>query len=336
MTSTAGSGPRPAPVARLVSVGAALAGALMLAGCSAQRDTFLNPAGPIAAAQRSHLIEVVALTMIAVVPVFVLVPVLLWRYRYANRKARYSPNWDFSGWLDLLMWGVPFAIVGVLSTMLWHSTKALDPYKPIEPAASRLEVQVVGLDWKWLFVYPDLGIATVNELGFPANASVSLDLTTDTVMQSFMISALAGQVYAMAGMRTKLHVLADEPGTFEGENTQFNGTGFTEQKFAARAMTQADFDAWVERVRADGIALDGPVYARLAEQSTGTAAHAALGSPAMPADGLYFAPVEPGLFDRILRRYHDGTAVPPSEQPGAAAYRPDHASGGAAEHGEHR
>lgn len=284
------------------------------------RVSWLDPAGPIAAAQRDHFLEIVSWTMIAIVPVFVLVPLMLWRYRYRNDKARYTPDWAFSGLLDVVMWGAPLIIVAVLSTMLWRSTYELDPYKALASTKPPVTVEVVGLDWKWLFIYPDLGIATINELAFPEDTSVSLDLTTDTVMQSFMISSLAGQIYAMPGMRTKLHVLANEPGVFEGENTQFNGAGFTEQKFAARAMTRANFDAWVAHVRAVGIKLDGNTYARLAASSTGSQVRKTFGKPGMPENVVYFSGVEPDLFATVLHRYMQGTPVPPSEQPGAVGY----------------
>lgn len=297
-----------------------LLAAVTLAGCSEQRTSFLDPAGPIAAAQRAHLIDVVAWTMIAILPVFILVPIIIWRYRYRNTKARYTPNWEFSGWLDLVMWGVPFVIVAVLSTKLWFSTKALDPYKPIASAEAPLYVQVVGLDWKWLFIYPDLGIATVNQLAFPVGASVSLDLTTDTVMQSFMISALAGQVYTMPGMRTKLHVLADTLGTFEGKNTQFNGVGFTEQKFDAVAMTLEAFTEWVAKVRLDGVPLDVQTYGLLGVSSTGAQVHETIGTSEMPTSVVYFNQVTPDLFKKIIGRYHGGEPVLPADQPGAAGY----------------
>ncbi len=300
---------------------------VLLSACSMQRNSFLDPGGPIAAAQRAHLIEVVAWTMIAILPVFILVPLMFWRYRYRNQKARYAPDWEYSGWLDLLMWGVPFVIIAVLSTQLWQSTHALDPYKPIAATAPPVNVQVVGLDWKWLFIYPDLGIATVNELGFPVGASVAMDVTTDTVMQSFMIPALAGQIYAMPGMRTKLHVLADEPGSFMGENTQFNGMGFTEQKFEAVAMTAADFEAWVAQVKARGVPLDEATYGRLAAASTGAQAHDTFGSSQMPKGVLYFNEVEPALFANVIGRYTRDTPVPPAQQPGAVGYAPPAAEG---------
>ena len=299
----------------------------LLIGCSDQRNSFLVPGGPVAAAQRAHMIEVVAWTMIAILPVFILVPLIFWRYRYRNTKARYTPNWEFSVSLDLLMWGGPFAIVAVLSTKLWKSTHALDPYKAIASVEAPVNVQVVGLDWKWLFIYPDLGIATVNQLAFPVGASVAMDLTTDTVMQSLMIPALAGQIYAMPGMRTKLHILADEAGRFEGENTQFNGRGFTKQKFGAIAMTSEDFRVWVAQVKANGVPLDTASYDRLAAASTGTRAHITLGSPNMPEGVLYFSEVEPGLFATVIGRYTQGTAIPSTLQPGAVGYTPPPAAG---------
>lgn len=304
-----------------------LAGCLALSACSGTQDTFLLPGGPIAAAQRAELIKILGWTMIAILPVFMLVPVFLWRYRYRNRNARYTPDWDRFWLLEVLMWGVPLVIVAVLSTQLYRTTHALDPYKPIASDNPPLRVEVVGLDWKWLFIYPDLGIATVNELAIPEKTSVALDLTTDTVMQSFMVPALAGQIYAMPGMRTKLHLLADAPGHFEGENTQFNGTGFPTQKFQAIAMTQAAFDAWVAKVRAGGQPLTSDSYAVVAEASTGAEAQKRLDAETLPAGVIHFATVEDDLFKTVLHRYMHGTPVPPSAQPGAIGYDPQSATG---------
>ncbi|MBN8292144.1 cytochrome ubiquinol oxidase subunit II [Rhodobacter sp. NTK016B] len=305
-----------------------LAGCLALAACNGTGDTFLLPAGPIAAAQRLELFKILGWTLIAILPVFVLVPIFLWRYRYRNGKARYTPDWDRSSVLEILMWGVPLVIVTILSVQLYRTTHALDPFKPIESDNPPLRVQVVGLDWKWLFIYPDLGIATVNELAFPAQTSVALDLTTDTVMQSFLISALAGQIYAMPGMRTRLHILADAPGEFEGENTQFNGTGFPDQRFNAIAMTPEAFDTWVAQVRSDGQALTSDSYAVVAEASTGVQAQQRMGGEDQPEGVLHFSSVEDDLFGTILHRYTRGTAVPPSAQPGATGYDPQAATGG--------
>lgn len=310
----------------LPSLAAWISGAGMVfalsAACFAESSSFMDPQGPIAAAQKAHFIKVIAITMIAVGPVLVLVPLMLWRYRYRNTKARYSPNWEFSGPLDLVMWGVPFLIIIALSTQLWHSTKALDPYKPISSPLPALEVKVIALDWKWLFLYPEQGIGSIGELVFPAGRPVALTLTSDTVMQSFMISALAGQIYVMPGMQTQLQVLADAPGVFEGENTQFNGFGFVAQKFKAKAVTDADFEAWTASVRSDGIPLDMSSYATLAIPSTPTQAHTALATDAMPPAILYFNPVPPDLFSTVIHRYHSGQPILPADQPGGAVYDP--------------
>lgn len=280
-------------------------------------SSFFDPQGPIAQAEKDHFIQTAAITMIAVLPVLILVPLILWRYRYSNRKAKYAPKWEFSAPLDIVMWGVPFAIVGVLSVQLWQATIALDPYRPLQSDKPPLQIQVVGLDWKWLFIYPEQGIATAGEMAFPADRPVQLTLTSDTVMQSFMISALAGQIYVMPGMETKLHLLADDPGTFEGENTQYNGDGFPLQKFRAVAKTDAAFADWVAQVRADGVPLELETYGALGVRSTPAQVHAALATPPMPADAVWFASVLPDLFERVLHRYHQGSALDPSAQPGS-------------------
>ncbi|TNE34397.1 MAG: hypothetical protein EP348_11005 [Alphaproteobacteria bacterium] len=293
---------------------------LLLAGCSSDSASFINPSGPIAEAQRWHLIKVTLLTLIAVLPVILLVPFILWRYRYKNKRARYLPNWEFSAPLEIAMWGVPFLLIVIISTQLWQSTKELDPYRPIGGDKPPIEVQVVGLDWKWLFIYPEQQIATVGELAFPAGRPVSLALTTDTVMQSFMVPALAGQIYAMPGMITKLHFSAPAPGTFFGENTQFNGTGFTGQKFAAKAMSEVDFESWVGQVKSTGLPLDQKAYATLGKRGTRAEAVAALGANGMPSGVLYFNSVDPAMFRQILHKYHSGAPVPPAAQPGAKDY----------------
>ncbi len=304
-----------------------LLGCLAVAGCSATPDSFLSPGGPIAAMQRAELFKILGWTLIAILPVFGLVPILLWRYRYRNRKARYTPDWDSSTLLEVLMWGVPLVIVVILSMQLYRTTFALDPYKPVASDNPPLRVEVVGLDWKWLFIYPDLGIATVNELAFPEDTSVALDLTTDTVMQSFLVSALAGQIYAMPGMRTRLHILADEPGRFEGENTQFNGIGFPAQRFQAIAMTPEGFKAWVEQVRSAGRKLNTDSYAVLAEASTGAQAQQRMGVEGLPAGVVHFSSVQGDFFKTVLHRYMHGAPVPPAVQPGAAGYDPQAAAG---------
>ncbi|EEE35883.1 cytOchrome o ubiquinol oxidase, subunit II [Rhodobacteraceae bacterium KLH11] len=318
-TDTRGSSGVTAPV--LIRSLAILLAVLVSAQTAGASDSFLDPQGPIAAVQKTHLLRATALILIAVIPVLILVPVIALRYR--RRKggtAAYRPHWDFSGGLEVLMWGVPVVIVAILSFYLWKATHRLDPYTAPFGEEPALRVQVVGLDWKWLFIYPDLGIASVGELGIPVKQQVAMTLTTDTVMQSFMIPALAGQIYAMPGMTTQLHVVADTPETMQGENTQYNGRGFTKQKFQTLAMQTDDFNAWVEKVQANGILLDPVTYQTLAMRSDRDEVQAELGTAQMPEGALYFKLDDGDLFHSILHRYHSGKPLPLDQQPGTSEY----------------
>lgn len=283
-------------------------------------SSFLDPHGPVAAAQKTYLIWVLRITIIAVLPVLILVPSFLWYYRYKNTKARYTPQWEFSLALEAVMWGLPLAIVLVLSTLVWIYTRDLDPYKPIDPHIAPLKVQVVGLNWKWLFLYPELGIGSIGEMAFPASHPVSLMLTSDTVMQSFMIGALVGQIYVMPGMLTRLHLKADQTGLFEGENTQYNGAGFSKQKFRAVAMSEQDFNAWIQKVKEKGVPLDNKQYRVIANRSLASEVHALFKSQAMPKDVTYFHSVSPTLFSGIVDKYHSGESITAAKQPGGALY----------------
>lgn len=287
-------------------------------GAAPSADSFLTPLGPVADAQLTHLIRVTLITLIAIVPVLVGVPLILWRYRRGNKRAAYRPDWTFSKPLEIAMWGVPVVIVAILGFWLWHQTAKLDPYKALGPEP--LQVQVVGLDWKWLFIYPDQGVASVGELAIPVGRPVSLNLTTDTVMQSFFISALAGQIYAMPGMETRLNLLADRPGAAEGENTQYNGIGFAGQKFGLQALSKTDWQAWLARARATGMPLNAASYARLARRGSLDDAREAL-APAQNGGPLLFKLTQQDLFERIVHRYHQGKRVTARAQPGAPAYR---------------
>lgn len=297
-----------------------LAAPLLLAGCVTHGATFMAPAGPVAALQRYHFWQVTLITLIVVLPVLIGVPLLVWRYRYGNTKARYTPHWDFSHTLEWAMWLVPMLIIVVLGTLLWIDTHKLDPYKALASTKPPLKVQVVGLDWKWLFIYPQYHIATVGELAFPKDRPVQMDLTTDTVMQSFMISALAGQIYAMPGMVTKLNFAADHVGHFDGDNTQYNGVGFHGQHFTAVSMTKGDFDAWLKKVQNDGVALNTMAYAKLGQSTTPEQVRATFGTPAMPPHATFFNDVPSGFFKTIVGRYHTGKPVSPQDQPGSVAY----------------
>jgi cytochrome o ubiquinol oxidase subunit 2 len=255
----------------------------------------LHPAGPVALAERDVLFRAFLIMMIVVIPVFVLTFWFAWRYRASNPHGRYQRDWN-SGLVDAITWTVPALIVISVAVHVWIYTHRLDPYRPL-PGPAPLEVQVVAQDWKWLFIYPEQGVAAVNELAFPADRPLALTITSDTVMNSFFVPALGGQIYAMAGMRTRLHLAADAPGRFVGRNTQYSGDGFADQSFAAVAMPTTDFDAWVAQAR-QARRLDGAAYADLARPSE-----------ANPV--AYYAEPDPGLFDAIVAKYAYAVERPP-------------------------
>lgn len=256
----------------------------------------IDPKGPIALAERNLLFDAFCVMMIVVVPVIVLTLWFAWRYRASNTKAVYAPTWANSVKIDALTWLIPAVIVIAVAVLLWRATHRLDPYRPLESKEPPIDVQVVAQDWKWLFIYPEQGIAVVNQLVFPAGRPVSLRITSDTVMNSFYVPQLAGQIYAMAGMQTRLQMLADQPGTFVGRNSQYSGGGYSQQHFEVKAMNQADFDAWVARAKQGGTRLDATTYPALAAQSR-----------ANPI--TYYSTVEPKLFDSIIDKYrHSGHA----------------------------
>jgi len=258
---------------------------LMLQGCGVLDRGFLSPAGPIAGAIRNEFLLVCFVMLFVIGPVLILVPLIAWHYRLSNTKSAYRPQWGFSWSLEGLIWIPPTIIVVVLAVFLWRDTHQLDPYRPLPGAP--LEVQVVALDWKWLFIYPGQGVATVNRLVISAGQPVHLSLTSATVMQSILMPRLAGQIYAMAGMRTQLNFAADAPGSYLGENVQFNGMGFQNQKFAVDAMGADGFAQWLAQTRAQPNRLDDAAYTSLSRRST------------LPAP-LAFGAVEPDLFQRIL------------------------------------
>nr|WP_246476096.1 ubiquinol oxidase subunit II [Roseibium litorale] len=268
-----------------------LAGAgVLLSGCSLIRSPVLDPQGPVALDERNLLLVSLAIMMIVAIPAIGLTLFFAWRYRSGANRPDYDPEWSRAPALEAAIFLVPAAIIVVLGTLVWVYTHRLDPYKELAAGREPFQVQAVALDWKWLFLYPELGTASVNELSFPADRPVSIEITSDTVMNALMIPALGGQIYAMAGMRTKLNLLANEPGTFDGRNTMYSGDGFPDQHFQAHALTDSEFEAWKAKVKASANALDARAYVALHEKSS-----------ANPVS--YYSSFEPGLFDLILRKY---------------------------------
>lgn len=251
----------------------------MLASCTgAIHFSFLDPQGSVAATQRTHFVEMVVLLAVFVaLPIFILIPWLAWRYRYGATSSRYSPKWGYSNLLEIAAWSGPAVIAVFLATLVWRSTHALDPYRPIVSDKSPLRVLVIGYDWKWLLIYPDQGVASIGVLALPVGRPVAMQLTSATVMQSLLIPALGGQIYAMGGMVTQLHLQADRPGRFMGENTMYNGDGFHQQRFIAVAMASDAFNDWVTLSRTDGMPLDSNTLKTISARTTHAQLMKALG-----------------------------------------------------------
>jgi cytochrome o ubiquinol oxidase subunit 2 len=293
----------PSPILSL----SGLALVLAVSGCGLAEAPMLAPKGPITLVERDLLFTAFGLMLIVVIPVFLMAFVFVWFYRPVSKHDVYKPDWGYSVWMDGLVWLVPAAIVIAIGTLVWDDTHRLDPYKSIDSDQLPLEVQVVAQDWKWLFLYPEQNIAAVNELAFPSERPLSLTITSDTVMNSFLIPALGGQIYAMAGMQTRLHLLADAPGRFAGRNMQYSGDGFANQYFEAIAMSGEDFEAWVARVRRSEGRLDAAAYEQLAK-------------PSELHPVTYYAVFEPDLFARIIAKYAPaGPGVPAAGQAQAAS-----------------
>lgn len=247
--------------------------ALALTGCN---TVLLNPSGAVAA-QQGHLIVVSTLLMLLiVVPVIALTLLFAWRYRQSNTAAVYAPDWDHSTQLELVIWAAPLMIIIALGALTWITSHTLDPYRSLRrldqsrtvpPGVKPLTVEVVALDWKWLFIYPEQGIAVVNEMAAPVDVPIRFKITASSVMNSFFVPALAGQIYAMPGMQTQLNAVINRAGDYEGFSANYSGAGFSGMRFRFRGLSAADFGQWVSEARASGAALDPQSYQALARPS---------------------------------------------------------------------
>lgn len=245
----------------------------MLAGCNL---VVMSPSGDIAMQQRDLIIVSVLLMLLIIIPVICLTLFFAWRYRQSNTSATYDPEWHHSTRLEVVIWSAPLAIIIVLGAITWITTHKLDPYRPLDridaertiPADVKpLTVQVVALDWKWLFFYPELGIATVNELAAPVDVPINFEITASSVMNSFYIPALAGQIYAMPGMQTKLHAVINKEGVYDGFSANYSGAGFSHMRFKFHGMNQQGFESWVAQVKNQGTALNRDAYLKLERPS---------------------------------------------------------------------
>ena len=234
-------------------------------------DGVLDPKGPIAAAERLILFNSLGIMLSIVIPVVLATLAVAFWFRSANRRARYMPDFTYSGRLELLVWSIPAMTVLLVGGVAWIGSHDLDPRKPIGSNVKPVTVQVVSLDWKWLFIYPDFGIASVNQLTIPVATPVNFVLTSSGVMNSFFVPRLGGQIYTMAGMATRLNVQADQVGTYRGLSAQFSGDGFSDMHFAVAAVAMPDFNKWVAAARSGGPVLDAQAYAELAKPSKAVA-----------------------------------------------------------------
>lgn len=251
--------------------------------------TVLDPAGTIALAERALIIQAVFFMLIVAVPVYVLIFFFAWRYRAGNTKAKYLPNWEHAKIDELIWWAIPFEIVLILGALTWTSTHALDPRKPLATSYSPLVIEVVALEWKWLFIYPTEDIATVNYLRLPINTPIQFEVTADAPMNSFWIPRLGGQIYAMTGMVNQLYLMANEEGVFEGVSANYSGEGFAHMKFTAEATSQEKYEEWVEETQAYPNALTLDIYKGLANPGVG--------------DVAYYGDVEDDLYHAILMQF---------------------------------
>lgn len=280
-----------------------LLSAVLLAGCN---TVLMNPSGDIAHQQGRLIVVSTVLMLIIIIPVVALTILFAWRYRQSNKDAVYSPDWDHSTQLELAIWAAPLLIIIALGAITWISTHTLDPYQPLRridaqraiPADTKpLVVEVVALDWKWLFIYPEQGIATVNELAAPVDRPIEFKITASSVMNSFFIPALAGQIYAMPGMQTKLNAVINKPGEFDGFSANYSGAGFSGMRFKFHGLAQGDFDQWVAKVKAG---TDGELSRALYQK---------LEVPSEREPVRHYASVAPDLYDAILNRCVDSSKM---------------------------
>lgn len=265
----------------------------------------LNPEGTIASQQRDLLVFASALSLIVIVPVFFLIFFIAWKYRDSNTKAKYSPNWDHDHKLEFIWWAIPIVLIVILAIVTWVSSHNLDPYKPLASNKKPVTIQVVALEWKWLFIYPEQKIATVNYVEFPEKTPVNFQITADAPMNSFWIPKLGGQVYAMAGMQTKLHLMADREGVYDGSSSNISGEGFAGMRFKARSSSQANFERWVENVQHSPNKLSTSEYKKLAKQSKNH-------------PQTLYASFESGLYDTVMMKYMKPKPEEKTNQPKTA------------------
>jgi cytochrome o ubiquinol oxidase subunit 2 len=247
----------------------------------------LDPHGPVSAAERLILLNATSIMLVVVAPVIVMTFAFAWWYRASNKRAAYRPTWVYSGRIELVVWAIPTMVVILLAGVEWIGSHDLDPARKLESTLDPIHIEVVSMDWKWLFIYPDLGVATVNQLVVPSGAPLELTLTSATVMNAFFVPQLGSQIYTMPGMTTHLNLMANDGGDYPGFSSHFSGAGFSDMRFLLHAVSAADFQAWVAHARSDRKTLDSSAYAVLSRASSNV-------------DPQIFGSVAPTLFEHIL------------------------------------
>ena len=255
-----------------------------LTGCN---RGIMDPVGPVGSAEKTILINSTAIMLAIVIPVIVATIAFAWWFRRGNTKATYRPDWEYSGAIEMVVWAIPALTIMLLGGITWIGSHDLEPSQPLPSKTQPINVEVVSLDWKWLFIYPDQGVATVNQLVVPAGVPVSYRLTSATVWNSFFVPQMGSMIYTMPRMTTRLHLQADRPGVYDGLSSHYSGEGFSGMQFKVHAVSPQQFAAWAQSARGKGPALDGAGYAELSR-------------PSSYVKPLTYGAVAPGLFDAIV------------------------------------
>ena len=271
----------------MMRVSRGVVGAALLAGPLAGCGGVLDPHGPVGASEKLILIDLLAIMLAIVIPVILATVGFAWWFRASNARATYLPNWAFSGHLELIVWAIPTLVITFLGGIAWFGSHALDPYKALPSTTKPIEIEVVALDWKWLFIYPNDGIATVNQLVVPVATPLHFRLTSSGVMNSFFVPQLGSQIYTMAGMTSQVSLQADHVGTYAGLSAQFSGEGFADMHFDVKAVPAKAYAKWITDTKTTGPTLD-------------TAAYAALAEPSKDVQPATYKTVDPRLFDSIV------------------------------------
>ena len=298
-----GAGPR-GPAKGAVALGAA---GLLLAACS---GGVLDPQGPVGANEKTITIDALVIMLAIVIPTLLAAFAFAWWFRASNTRARYQPDWVYSGRIELIVWSIPILVILFLGGVIWVGSHQLDPARPLpeRPGAPTEEIQAVALDWKWLFIYPNEGVASVNQVVVPAGTPVRFHITSASVMNAFFVPQLGGMIYAMNGMETKLHLQADRVGAYYGTSAQFSGDGFSDMNFQLRSVPREEFAAWIAQTRASGPVLDAAAYTELARQS-------------QKVRTFTYRAVQPDLFQQVLTRVLQ-PGPGPATGPGGAEVKP--------------